>query len=323
MGGIWMERYQKFVHLFVFILIVALAFNVEDLSMIMKEKQPVSMSVHNDSKIEDPLYKEIVAKSSSFYEAPQDAYIDRVWKKTPGRNGLQVNVPKSYEKMKKEKVYNQSLLVFEQIEPKVSLQDIGPAPIYRGHPERQMVALMINVSWGTEYIPDILNILNEQKVKATFFIEGKWAKEHTNLVKMIDEQGHTIGNHAYNHPDMARLSNQENADQIIQTNNIIEAIIGKNPRWFAPPSGSYTDDVVEAAHHLNMETILWTVDTVDWKNPSVSVMINRVMSNVHPGAMILMHPTLPVVKGLDQMIEELKKLDYQINTVDTLLSSER
>lgn len=318
-----MGRYLKFVHLIVFIIVITLAFNFEDNPMIIKNNLTVSLPANDKTKIESSLYKEIVTKSATFYEAPQDAYIDRVWKKTPGRNGLQVNIDKSYEKMDKDKVFNESLLVFEQIEPEISLTDIGPAPIFRGHPEKEMVALMINVSWGTEYIPEILNILNKQKVKATFFIEGKWAKEHTNLVKMIDEQGHTIGNHAYNHPDMARLSNQENADQIIQTNEIIEAIIGKTPQWFAPPSGSYTNDVVEAAHHLNMETILWTVDTVDWKNPSVSVMINRVMTKVHPGAMILMHPTLPVMKGLDQMIIELREQGYKMNTVETLLSSGR
>ncbi len=317
-----MKRYNKFIHLSVFIIIISLTFNLGDNPFVIKNNND-TIPVHYETKPRSALYNEIIEKSESYYEDPEDAYIDRVWKKTPGRNGLKVNIDKSYEKMKKGKEFNESLLVYEQIVPKVSLKDLEPSPIFRGHPKKEMVALMINVSWGEEYIPEILNILNEQKVKATFFIEGRWAKENTNLVKMIDEQGHAIGNHAYNHPDMARLSNQENADQIIQTNNVIEAIIGKTPKWFAPPSGSYTDDVVEAAHHLNMETILWTVDTIDWRNPSVSVMINRVITNIHPGAMILMHPTSPVAKGLQEMITELKALGYQINTVDTLLSSDR
>src|SRR5690625_1474591 len=318
-----MKRYNKLIHLSVFMIIISLTFNLEDNPFVIENNHTNSLPVHNETKPENPLYDEIIAKSEIYFEAPEDAYIDRVWKKTPGRNGLQVNINKSYEKMKKGKTFNESLLVFEQIAPKISLQDLGSSPIFRGHPKKEMIALMINVSWGEEHIPEILNILNEKKVKATFFIEGKWAKENINLVKMIDEQGHTIGNHAYNHPDMARLSNQENADQIIQTNNVIEAIIGKTPKWFAPPSGSYTNDVVEAAHHLDMETILWTVDTIDWRNPSVSVMINRVITNIHPGAMVLMHPTSPVVKGLNQMIIELKALDYQMNTVETLLSSDR
>jgi len=230
LGGIWMKRYNKLIHLSVFMIIISLTFNLEDNPFVIENNHTNSLPVHNETKPENPLYDEIIAKSEIYFEAPEDAYIDRVWKKTPGRNGLQVNINKSYEKMKKGKTFNESLLVFEQIAPKISLQDLGSSPIFRGHPKKEMIALMINVSWGEEHIPEILNILNEKKVKATFFIEGKWAKENINLVKMIDEQGHTIGNHAYNHPDMARLSNQENADQIIQTNNVIEAIIGKTPK---------------------------------------------------------------------------------------------
>lgn len=318
-----MKRYHKIVHLAVFIILISLTFNLEQNPFTVTHHKTALLPVHHGTKAESPLYNEIVEKSKELYEAPEDAYIDRVWKKTPGRNGIKVNIDKSFEKMKKGKVFDETLLVLEQVDPDISLRDLEPSPIFRGHPKKEMVALMINVSWGEEYIPDILNILNEEKVKATFFIEGKWAKENTNVVKMIDEQGHTIGNHAYNHPDMARLSRQENTDQIVQTNHVIEAIIGKTPKYFAPPSGSYTNDVVEVADELHMETILWTVDTIDWRNPSVSVMINRVITNIHPGAMILMHPTSPVAKGLQEMITELKALGYQINTIDTLLSSDR
>src|SRR5699024_4015096 len=102
--------------------------------------------------------------------------------------------------------------------PKVLLKDLPAAPIYRGHPKKEMVALAINVSWGTEYVPTILKILKEANVKATFYIDGKWAKEEKKLVAMIDEQGHLIGSHAYNHPDMRTLSTEEIKDQLTMTN---------------------------------------------------------------------------------------------------------
>lgn len=124
---------------------------------------------------------------------------------------------------------------------------------------------------------------------------------------MIDEQGHIIGNHAYNHPDMATLSNQKIVEQITQTNEILTAITDKTPKWFAPPSGSFNDQVVQSAFNLKMETILWTVDTIDWKNPSVNVMINRVNSKIHPGATILMHPTSVIANGLDDLIKVIKE----------------
>lgn len=314
-----MRKYMKFVNFFVFIIIVIIALNTEYNPFVMNELETLSQV----AKTEDVLYKEIEQQSSKYAKAPQNAMIDRVWKKTPGRNGLEVNIKKSYEKMKEVGSFNKSLLVFNQIPPEVKLKDLPASPIYRGNPEKNMVAFLINVSWGTEHIPEILNILKENKVKATFFIEGKWAKENADYVKMIDEQAHVIGNHAFDHPDMARLSNQANLEQISQTNEIIKAITGKTPKWFAPPSGSYTDEVVQVAHNMNMETILWTVDTIDWKNPSVSVMLNRVNSKVHQGATILMHPTPSIVEGLEPLIKNLKEKGLQIGTVETLLNAER
>src|SRR5699024_11643631 len=101
------------------------------------------------------------------------------------------------------------------------------------------------------------------------------------------------------------------------------AIFDTYPKLSAPPSGSFTDKVVDNADHVNMETILWTVDTIDWKNPSVSVMMNRVMTKIHPGATILMPPTASVVEGLSPMIEDIEKKGYKIGTIDQLLNEER
>ena len=275
------------------------------------------------TKDNDKLLEEIKANTKKYNEEPQDAYIDRVWKKTPARNGRKVNIKKSYDTMKKQGSFDASMLVFDEVKPSVSLNDLPASPIYRGHPEKEMVSLLINVSWGTEYIPGILKILKNENVKATFFIEGKWAKENKDIVKMIHEENHVIGNHAYNHPDMAKMSSSEIREQIEQTNDIIEAIIDVKPKWFAPPSGSFNDNVVNIAHDLDMETILWTVDTIDWKNPSVSVMINRVINNIHPGATILMHPTEPVAQGLAPLIQEIKQKDLSIGTIESLLNENR
>jgi len=271
----------------------------------------------------NPLYKEIQEKSSKLAEAPQDAYIDRVWKKTPGRNGVQVDIEKSYEKMRKAGTYDESLLVLKETPPAVQLGDLPPSPIYRGHPEKQMVSFLINVSWGTEYIPNILKALKEEHVKASFFIEGQWAKKHADYVKMIYEEGHLIGNHAYSHPDMKRLSSEAQRKQIAETNTILQAITGEKPAWFAPPSGSFNELTVKAAAGEDMQTILWTVDTIDWRNPSVSVMLNRVSGKLHPGATILMHPTKAVSDGMPAMIKDIKAKGYKLNTVERLMNEKR
>lgn len=316
-----MRRYQTVVNFLVFITLVGLSFNSYQNPFVMNHIE--TFSFIEATKTESGLYNEIREKSKLYNESPEDAYIDRVWKKTPGRNGLAIDVEKSYKQMKKGGKFDESLIAYEQVSPEVSLDDLPAAPIYRGHPEKNMVAFLINVSWGTEFIPDILTTLKDNNIKATFFIEGKWAKENADHVKMIYEQKHVIGNHAYNHPDMARISNQAILEQITQTNDVIEAIINEKPKWFAPPSGSFTEHVVEIGDNLNMETVLWTVDTIDWKNPSTSVMINRVIDKVHPGATILMHPTAPIANGLGELIKEIKIKDYEIGTIENLLSEER
>ncbi|WP_424474977.1 polysaccharide deacetylase family protein [Oceanobacillus kimchii] len=316
-----MRRYQKFLNLFVFIILV---FTVIDLNYNPFQLNPLEVSMEVPTSSTDELYMEIEQKSKEYKEEPQNAYIDNVWKKTPGRNGRQVDVNASYEKMKDdENRFNDDLFVFDEIPPKVSLDDLPASPIYRGHPEKQMTAFLINVSWGEEYIPEILQVLKKHEVKATFFIEGKWAKENSEIVQMIDEQGHLIGNHAYNHPDMATLSEEEAYNQINQTNQILNAITGETPKWFAPPSGSFSDTVVQTAADLNMETILWTVDTIDWKNPSVSVMVNRIREKIHPGATVLMHPTASSTRGLEEMITIIKEKGYKIGTIEALLSEDR
>lgn len=277
------------------------------------------MTVNKD----ESLLATIKEKSQEYQEDPQDAYIDDVWKKTPGRNGRKVNVMKSYEKMAPKRQFDSSMIVFDSISPKVSLHDLPASPIYRGHPEKDMVALLINVSWGSEHLPAMLKTLKEHNTKATFFIEGQWAMENKGTVKMIAEQGHLIGNHAFNHPDMAKMTDKQIKEQITKTNDILEAIIGESPQWFAPPSGSYNDAVVRIADEEEMETILWTVDTIDWQNPSVSVMMDRVMNKVHPGATVLMHPTPVVAQGLDRLITEINQKEYRLHTIEQLLKETR
>jgi probable sporulation protein (polysaccharide deacetylase family) len=271
----------------------------------------------------DPLYAEIVEKAKQDEIPPQDAVIDKVWKAIPGYNGLKVDVQASYENMKKDGKFDEQKLVYEQVPPRVHLDDLPPAPIYRGHPDKPMVAFLINVAWGNEYIPKMLDILKKHNVKATFFLEGRWVKNHPDMAKMIVDAGQEIGNHSYSHPDLKSLGNEKIREELVKTNEVIEATTGVKCRWFAPPSGSYRDDVVKIAADLDMKTIMWSVDTIDWQKPSPSVIVKRVMSKVHPGAMILMHPTLSTAEALEPLIISIQQKEYEIGNVSTLLDEKR
>ncbi|MEK5324616.1 polysaccharide deacetylase family protein [Aeribacillus sp. FSL M8-0254] len=271
----------------------------------------------------DSLYQEIVAKAKEYEIPPENAEIHRVWKKTPGYNGRSVDIDASYKRMKKKGSFDPKLLVFKQIPPSVHLSDLPNEAIYRGHPDKPMVSFLINVAWGNEYIPKMLAVLKKHHVKATFFLEGRWVKENPELAKMIVESGHEIGNHSYSHPDMARLPSARIRQEMEETNKIIKATTGKNVKWFAPPSGSFRKEVVDIAADMNMETIMWSVDTIDWQKPRPETLINRVMSKIHNGAMILMHPTSSTAESLDSLIKKIKEKNLSIGSLSSLLDEKR
>ncbi|WP_100330958.1 polysaccharide deacetylase family protein [Bacillus xiapuensis] len=269
------------------------------------------------------LRSKIGQEAKKRYVEAQDAKIDRVWKAIPGYNGLEVDREKSYKIMKKNGAFSPKYLVYKQVSPKRHLDDLPPSPIYRGHPDKPMVSFGINVAWGEEYLPKMLAVLKKHRIHATFFFEGRWVKKHPELAKMIIKAGHEGGNHSYSHPDMGVLSARQTREEMIKTNDVLEATINVKPSLFAPPSGSFADQTVKEADKLGMRTILWTVDTIDWRKPAPDELINRVMSKIHPGAIILMHPTHSSSASLDMLIQEIKAKQLKIDTVSNLLSETR
>ncbi|WP_251549160.1 polysaccharide deacetylase family protein [Neobacillus muris] len=274
----------------------------------------------NDS---DSLYQSIIKHAPTYEKPPSDAKIDRVWKAMPGYNGLKVDVEASYKNMKNKGVFDKDKLVYTQVKPKIHLDDLAPSPIYRGHPEKPMVSFIINVAWGNEYLADMLKTLKRHNVSASFFLEGNWVKKNPELAKMIVSAGHEVGNHSYSHPDMAKLTASQAREQIIKTNEIIEAVTEQKCYWFAPPSGSYRDETIKIAHDLQLKTVMWTVDTIDWQKPAPETLINRVIPKVENGAIILMHPTDSTAKALDRLITEIEQKNLKIGTVTELMKEER
>jgi peptidoglycan-N-acetylglucosamine deacetylase len=280
------------------------------------------VSVSGNSSNEDLLRKIKEAAANKSFSA-QNARVDPVWKATPGYNGLKIDVQKSLKNMKKDAAFSEEKLVYKQIRPEKHLSDLPPSPIYRGNPDKPMVSLIINVAWGNEYIPDMLATLKKHHIYATFFLEGRWVKNNPDLAKMIVDAGHEIGNHSYSHPNMEILQTAKVQDELKKTNEIIEVTTGEKVKWFAPPSGSYRDEVVKIANEMDMGTIMWSVDTIDWQKPQPDVLINRVMSKLHKGAIILMHPTASTANSLNSLIVQIKDKQLRLGTISSLFKEER
>ncbi|MFD0587533.1 polysaccharide deacetylase family protein [Paenibacillus sp. GCM10027627] len=269
------------------------------------------------------LYEAIIAEAGTRSEEPVDARIDRVWHAIPGYNGLAVDIEQTYEAALKAPRSSPIPYRYREVPPKISLEQLGPQPIYRGNPNKKMISLMINVAWGNEYIEPILKTLEQKGVKATFFLDGSWLKKNVDLAKKIQEAGHELSNHAYSHPDMANLSRSLQYTQIAKTEELLKNLLGVENKWFAPPSGSYNAATVQIAREQGLGTVMWTIDTVDWRKPPADAVIRKISSKLEPGSLILMHPTATTRDALAGMIDSATAKGYAIGTVSETLSPER
>ncbi len=188
---------------------------------------------------------------------------------------------------------------------------------YSGDEKSNKITLMINVYWGTEYLDEMLQILEDNDVKTTFFVGGTWAVAESDMLQKIYDAGHEIGNHGYYHKDQGKLSAEKNYEEIINTHNLVKSLIGIEMDLFAPPSGSYNKKTVEIATELGYKTIMWTDgrDTIDWRDKDSEVIYNRAIKNCKGGDFVLMHPTEATKNALDRIIKTLKEKGFELCTV--------
>lgn len=201
-------------------------------------------------------------------------------------------------------------------------ETFNPDVFYQGNIDKKVIAFACNVDWGNEHIPKMLNILEENKIKITYFVTGKWAEKNNELLKEIHEKKHEIGNHGYSHIDYDKLNYEMNRTEILKADNIIKGALGIDLKYFAPPSGAYNDNTIKAAKDLGYRLIMWSIDTIDWRNDSTKdIIIKRVTDKIHNSAIILMHPTEETVKALPEIIEFLFENNYKIGRISDILEN--
>lgn len=186
---------------------------------------------------------------------------------------------------------------------------------YNGDKSSKNVSLMINVYWGTEYLDTMLEILKENDVKTTFFIGGTWAVLNEDMLQKIYQDGHEIANHGYHHKDHDKLDEKGNLNEISTTHTIVKELLNVEMNLFAPPSGAYDKTTVSVASSLGYKTIMWTRDTVDWRDKDAELIYSRAIKNASGGDLILMHPTEKTVEALPRIIDWFKQNGFNLTTV--------
>lgn len=194
--------------------------------------------------------------------------------------------------------------------------------IKNGPRDKKKLAITFDDGPHPKETEQVLDVLKKHDVKATFFVAGKHVNWYTKPFIRASKEGHEIGNHTFNHPDISNMSPLEIENEILKCEEIITKITGKKPTLFRPPYGSYKEsELSNIAKKHGYKVVLWTtVDTKDWKNPGASNIANAIINNAKNGDIILLHDyaTNNTVEALDIFIPEMKKRGYEFVTVSEL-----
>ena len=184
-------------------------------------------------------------------------------------------------------------------------------------PTVKSIAISFDDGPGATTTPQLLQILKEKNVHATFFVLGENTAQHPDIVKQTAEAGHEIGNHTYDHQDLATLSAQSITEEVTKADTEIKKATGKTPTFVRPPYGSITS---VGASVIQRAIIEWSVDSEDWKTRNPDLILQKIQATVYDGAIILFHDIYPeTIRAVPQVIDYLQEQGYRITTVGDLL----
>lgn len=202
--------------------------------------------------------------------------------------------------------------------------------VYSGDPDGGKVSLMVNVYEGTEYVEQIAALLAERGWRTTFFVGGKWAEKNGDTLLKLAADGFEIGNHGYLHRDHATLSADNNRAEILITEKLLAATLSglgeevasaAMPRLFAPPSGSMGNAMFQACDELGYTVVMWTRDTIDWRDHDAALITQRAVKDLAGGDLILMHPTAATVEALPAILDAIAAAGLSVAPVSQTIGA--
>lgn len=190
---------------------------------------------------------------------------------------------------------------------------------YEGNSDSGAVGLMFNIYENTDNVLQILDTLDEYGAKATFFIGGSWADDNVDCVRDIFKRGHALGSHGYFHKDHSKMSYEANLEEIRPSVKLLEMICNERIELFAPPSGAFCENTLSACASLGMKVIMWSRDTIDWRDKDKSLILSRATKELKSGEFILMHPKDVTVEALPEILNYIREIGLKTETVSQIL----
>lgn len=198
-------------------------------------------------------------------------------------------------------------------------------PIYCVDTSENKVALTFDSAWGNENTGALLEILEKNEVRATFFMTGGWMEEYPEDVKAIAAAGHDLGNHSESHKQMSQLSKEECKREIMEPHEKAKELTGKDMALFRAPYGDYNNTLLEAAEECGYYAIQWDVDSLDWKDYGAEAIVREIVEHkqLGKGSIILCHNGGKYTKdALESVIKELKGKGFELVPVSELIYKE-
>ncbi len=220
--------------------------------------------------------------------------------------------------------YQTDILVFEKYGHLISNR-----VVWSVETDEKVVALTFDDGPHEKYTTELLDTLSKYDVTATFFLMGKNVEQYPEIVKRIQNEGHEVANHSYDHPILPLYSRREIRRQIDSTSSLIESAAGVMPIYFRPPMGLFTSSVLDVTEESGHIAVIGEVYPRDPYKPGVNKIVERVLKRTEPGSIIIMHDggtwgkidRSQSVKAVPIIIESLREKGYRFLTVSDLILS--
>lgn len=195
---------------------------------------------------------------------------------------------------------------------------------YAGDPAEKVIYLTFDAGYENGNTEPILDALKKHHAPAAFFLVGNYLKTSPELVKRMAAEGHIVGNHTYNHPDMSKISSKEAfRRELSDLEALYEQTTGQPmKRYYRPPQGKYSERNLQMAKDMGYHTFFWSLAYVDWyenKQPSKEEAFEKLLGRIHPGAVVLLHSTSKTNgQILDELLTKWEDMGYRFESLDHL-----
>ena len=196
--------------------------------------------------------------------------------------------------------------------------------LYRADTQEKILYLTFDAGFENGNTAAILDALKQHNVPATFFLVGNYLETQPELVCRMVEEGHTVGNHTYSHPDMSAIADAESFRQELEKNEALyREVTGQEmPKLYRPPQGKFCESNLRMAQQLGYRTVFWSLAYVDWyqdEQPTPEQAFEKLVPRVHPGAVVLLHSTSSTNAAiLDELLTRWEELGYSFGRLEEI-----